>query len=112
MGIEGGHSIEDSLALLRQYYALGVRYMTLTWSNSNGWADSSGDIDDAICSPHQGGPERVRQGRGVRDEPAGHDGGYLARLRPDIFPHPDHYPRAGDCIALVGARAVRRARAI
>jgi membrane dipeptidase len=46
MGIEGGHSIEDSLALLRQFYALGVRYMTLTWSNSNGWADSSGDIDD------------------------------------------------------------------
>jgi len=46
MGIEGGHSIEDSLRLLRQYYALGVRYMTLTWSNSNGWADSSGDIDD------------------------------------------------------------------
>jgi membrane dipeptidase len=46
MGIEGGHSIEDSLALLRDYYALGVRYMTLTWANSNGWADSSGDIDD------------------------------------------------------------------
>ena len=47
MGIEGGHSIEDSLALLRDYYLLGVRYMTLTWSNSNGWADSSGDIDNA-----------------------------------------------------------------
>ena len=46
MGIEGGHSIENSLALLRMYYALGVRYMTLTWSNSNDWADSSGDIDD------------------------------------------------------------------
>jgi membrane dipeptidase len=46
MGIEGGHSIEDSIPLLRQYYALGVRYMTLTWNNSNGWADSSGDIDD------------------------------------------------------------------
>ena len=46
MGIEGGHSIEDSLALLRQFYALGVRYMTLTWSNSTDWADSSGDIDD------------------------------------------------------------------
>ncbi len=46
MGIEGGHSIEDSLALLRDYYDLGVRYMTLTWSNSNGWADSSGDVDD------------------------------------------------------------------
>jgi len=46
MGIEGGHSIEDSLGLLRDYYRLGVRYMTLTWSNSNGWADSSGDVDD------------------------------------------------------------------
>jgi membrane dipeptidase len=51
MGIEGGHSIEDSLRLLRQYYALGVRYMTLTWANSNGWADSSGDIDDKSI-PH------------------------------------------------------------
>jgi len=51
MGIEGGHSIENSLALLRQYFALGVRYMTLTWSNSNDWADSSGDIDDTVV-PH------------------------------------------------------------
>jgi membrane dipeptidase len=51
MGIEGGHSIENSLALLRQYYALGVRYMTLTWANSNGWADSSGDLDDPSV-PH------------------------------------------------------------
>ncbi len=51
MGIEGGHSIEDSIALLRQFYALGVRYMTLTWSNSNGWADSSGDINDTSI-PH------------------------------------------------------------
>ena len=46
MGIEGGHSIEDSLALLRQYYALGVRYMTLTWANSTNWADSSGDYEN------------------------------------------------------------------
>ena len=51
MGIEGGHSIENSLALLRQYHALGVRYMTLTWSNSNDWADSSGDLDDPSV-PH------------------------------------------------------------
>jgi len=51
MGIEGGHSIENSIPLLRQYYALGVRYMTLTWSNSNGWADSSGDINDKSV-PH------------------------------------------------------------
>ena len=43
LGIEGGHAIEDSLRLLRTYYSLGVRYMTLTHSNSNNWADSSGD---------------------------------------------------------------------
>ena len=43
VGIEGGHAIEDSLRLLRLYYELGVRYMTLTHSNSNHWADSSGD---------------------------------------------------------------------
>jgi len=44
MGIEGGHMIENRLALLRNYYRLGVRYMTLTWSNGTRWADSSGDI--------------------------------------------------------------------
>jgi membrane dipeptidase len=54
MGIEGGHSIENSLALLRNYYRLGVRYMTLTWSNTNDWADSSGDIDDATVKHHNG----------------------------------------------------------
>jgi membrane dipeptidase len=45
MGIEGGHAIQDSLRLLRDFHALGVRYMTLTHSNSNNWAGSSGDID-------------------------------------------------------------------
>src|SRR5450631_4204827 len=46
MGIEGGHSIENDIGLLRDYYRLGVRYMTLTWSNSTDWADSSGDYTD------------------------------------------------------------------
>ncbi len=55
MGIEGGHSIEDSLGLLRMYYDLGVRYMTLTWSNSNGWADSSGDDTDTTIPHTQNG---------------------------------------------------------
>ncbi|HET9479977.1 MAG TPA: dipeptidase, partial [Pyrinomonadaceae bacterium] len=40
MGIEGGHAIEDSLAALREFYRLGVRYMTLTWNNTNNWADA------------------------------------------------------------------------
>lgn len=46
LAIEGGHAIEDSLSVLRDYYRLGARYMTITWANSNGWADSSGDVDD------------------------------------------------------------------
>ena len=54
MGIEGGHAIENSLPLLRTYYTLGVRYMTLTWANSNDWADSSGDLDDRSVPHHNG----------------------------------------------------------
>jgi membrane dipeptidase len=42
MGIEGGHAIEDSLSVLREMYRAGVRYMTLTHTNTNNWADSSG----------------------------------------------------------------------
>src|SRR3989475_1836317 len=40
MGIEGGHAIENSLPTLREFYRLGVRYMTLTWNNTNDWADA------------------------------------------------------------------------
>jgi len=54
MGIEGGHSIENDMHLLHDYYRLGVRYMTLSWSNTNEWADSSGDIDDAKVQHHNG----------------------------------------------------------
>ena len=65
MGIEGGHSIENDLGLLRVYHRLGVRYMTLTWSNTNEWADSSGDLDDARVEHHGGltgfGREVVRE---------------------------------------------------
>jgi membrane dipeptidase len=40
MGIEGGHAIENSLATLREFHRLGVRYITLTWNNTNDWADA------------------------------------------------------------------------
>jgi len=40
--------------LLRDYYRLGVRYMTLSWSNTNEWADSSGDINDSKVQHHNG----------------------------------------------------------
>jgi len=54
MGIEGGHSIENDLGMLRDFYRLGVRYMTLSWSNTNEWADSSGDINDTTVKHHNG----------------------------------------------------------
>jgi membrane dipeptidase len=41
LGVEGGHQIANSLAVLRQYYELGVRYMTLTHVTNTAWADSA-----------------------------------------------------------------------
>jgi membrane dipeptidase len=43
IGIEGGHQINDSLPTLRQMYALGARYMTLTHTKNTAWADSATD---------------------------------------------------------------------
>jgi membrane dipeptidase len=41
VGVEGGHAIESSLDNLRELYARGTRYLTLTWNNGNDWAGSS-----------------------------------------------------------------------
>ena len=59
IGIEGGHAIEDSLGALAAFHRLGVRYMTLTHTNTNGWADSSGsfwrhDFDPKTYAVHGG----------------------------------------------------------
>lgn len=43
MGLEGGHSIADDLHVLHTYSLLGIRYMTLTHTLNNNWADSSTD---------------------------------------------------------------------
>src|SRR5688500_19493224 len=60
IGIEGGHAIEDSLALLRQYHALGARYMTLTHGETINWADSAtGEPRHGGLSPF--GEEVVRE---------------------------------------------------
>ncbi len=43
IGMEGGHAIENSLGALRAFFDLGARYMTLTHSGNNDWADSGTD---------------------------------------------------------------------
>jgi membrane dipeptidase len=52
MGVEGGHAIENSLYALRALYRLGVRYMTLTHSNTNDWADSAGFNGPPVVRHH------------------------------------------------------------
>lgn len=49
LGMEGGYAIAGSPGVLRQFYALGVRYMTLTHSKTTSWADSATD------APQHGG---------------------------------------------------------
>jgi membrane dipeptidase len=52
MGIEGGHAIENSLFALRTLHRLGCRYMTLTHSNTNEWADSAGFSGPLVVRHH------------------------------------------------------------
>jgi len=61
MGIEGGHSIENDVRVLRDFYRLGVRYMTLSWSNTNEFADSSGDMNNPKVEHHNGLTEGGKQ---------------------------------------------------
>ncbi len=51
LGVEGGHSIGSDLDLLRHLHARGVRYMTLAWSNTNDWCDSSNDARATTAFP-------------------------------------------------------------
>ncbi len=61
MGVEGGHALQGDIRVLRDYYRLGVRYMTLTWSNTNELGDSSGDISDKSIQHHDGITDFGRQ---------------------------------------------------
>lgn len=54
MGIEGGHAIEDSIYALRNFHRLGIRYMTLTHTNTNNWADSEADLKKPNVKHHGG----------------------------------------------------------
>jgi membrane dipeptidase len=53
-GLEGGHMIENDLNKLENLYNRGVRYMTLTWNNSNSWATSASDETSGAVLEHKG----------------------------------------------------------
>ena len=74
IGMEGGHSIDNSLGALRMFYRLGARYMTLTHTKNTPWADSC--TDDAGVER----PVAVRRAGRARDELARHARRSLARL--------------------------------
>ena len=105
IGMEGGHSIDNSLGALRMFYRLGARYMTLTHSKNVPWADSATDTP-VLNGLSPFGEEVVREmnwlGMLVDLSPrlARHDGGRDPRVR-----------GARHLLALLGARRQRRARA-
>lgn len=75
IGIEGGHQIANNMAVLREYARLGVRYMTLTWNNTNEFADA------AVGEHKWARPERPWPRDRGRDEPHRHDRRPVPRLR-------------------------------
>ena len=60
IGMEGGHSIDNSLGALRMFYRLGARYMTITHSDNLAWADSATD-EPALGGLSPFGEEVVRE---------------------------------------------------
>jgi membrane dipeptidase len=60
LAVEGGHSIENSLDKLRNFYDLGARYMTITWNNSTSWAVSAEDSRSSTVGLSDFGKQVVR----------------------------------------------------
>ena len=75
LGAEGGHSIDNSLGVLRTFFRLGVRYLTLTHNENTDWADSATD------EPRARRADRLRPEVVAGDEPARHAGRPLPRRR-------------------------------
>jgi hypothetical protein len=101
IGMEGGHSIESSLAVLRQLHRAGARYMTLTHSENIAWADASTD-DPAHGGLTEFGRQVVREMNRI---------GMLVDLShvaaSTMHDALDAHPRPGHLLALLGLRADR-----
>jgi len=63
LSVEGGHGLENDLGVLEEFHARGVRSLTLTWNNSNEWADGCGDDLAGVpyAGPHGGLSARGRE---------------------------------------------------
>ena len=105
LGLEGGHAIENSLALLRQYYDLGARYMTLTHNVTLDWADA------ALDAPKHNGLTPFGTRSRARDEPTRHARRSVARVAGHDELRARRHRSAGDLLALRLARARRPSRA-
>ncbi len=61
IGVEGGHSIEDSMDKLVQLYDAGMRYLTITWNNSTNWAVSAADSRTSTVGLSEFGRDVIRK---------------------------------------------------
>ena len=101
ISLEGGHLISDSLALMRDFYRLGVRYMTLAHFKTNNWADSA--TDKAVhngLSPFGRDVVREMNRLGMIVDISHVSGQVLLRRSRDV-------KRSGDRLALLFARGLR-----
>jgi membrane dipeptidase len=60
LAVEGGHAIENSIDKLKTFYALGARYLTITWNNSTAWAVSAQDSRSATVGLSEFGRQVIR----------------------------------------------------
>jgi membrane dipeptidase len=99
IGMEGGHSIDNSIAALRMFYRLGARYMTLTHSKNTEWADSATD-DPKFGGLSAFGEEIVREMNwlGMLVD--------LSHVSPDTMEDAIHVSRAPVVFSHSSARAV------